>query len=308
MLLPAARREGRELCIGSVHGDEGKSLKICVSGEKAGIWKDFASDQAGDLLDLWAAARGCDMREAMKQARAYLGIADELPHGKPAPRVYTRPERPKDVAKPVGRVREYLCSERLLTLDTLRAYKVAADSRDEWIVFPFIRDGELLNVKRIALARPDGKKQVRQEKDAEPCLFGWQAIPPGAREVVIAEGEIDAMTFWQMGFPALSAWSGAGNHQWVENDREHLERFDTITIAYDRDEAGELGAQAVVDLLGRERCRILRLPYKDANQCLQEGLGQAEFGEIMLTAESFDPAALRKVQIDPAWLVEEPSA
>ncbi|QBI77608.1 putative replication helicase, partial [Pseudomonas phage vB_Pae_CF67a] len=57
---------------------------------------------------------------------------------------------------------------------------------------------------------PGGKKKITTSSDTEPCLFGWQAIPDGIREVTITEGEIDAMTAWQYGRPALSVPFGGG--------------------------------------------------------------------------------------------------
>lgn len=44
--------------ISDTAGESGKSLKVCIGGDKAGLWKDFATEQSGDLIDLWAACRG----------------------------------------------------------------------------------------------------------------------------------------------------------------------------------------------------------------------------------------------------------
>lgn len=289
-LLPNGAREGREWCVGSVNGEEGKSLKVCIAGDKAGMWKDFAGDKGGDLIDLWAATRGLSIADAIKEAKDYLGIHEPAFAG-PAKRDYRRPERPA-AKRPKGRVLEYLHS-RGLTDETIAAYRVAANEADDEIVFPFLRAGELVNVKYLKLDRPNGKKQVRQEKDCEPCLFGWQALSDNARSIVICEGEIDAMSWWQMGFPALSAWSGAGNVQWVENEWERLARFDTIYLSFDMDEAGEKGAAQLVERLGRARCRLVRLPAKDANEALTQGFDRHCFRDFIDTAASLDPKELR---------------
>ena len=50
-LFPNGRREGQEWRVASVNGDKGKSLGIHLSGNKAGIWSDFATGESGDLLD-----------------------------------------------------------------------------------------------------------------------------------------------------------------------------------------------------------------------------------------------------------------
>jgi len=289
-LLPGGKREGREYVSGSTGGDAGKSLKVCLSGDKAGIWSDFATGEGGDLLDLWAATRSISVADALRESRDYLGIAPPAFAGS-KPREYRKPDRPP-VTRPKLRVLEYLRG-RGLTDETIAAFRVAASPDDDEIVFPFLRGGELVNVKYLKLERPNGKKVVRQEKDAEPCLFGWQAIPDRARSIVLTEGEIDAMTWHQMGFPALSAWSGAGNLQWVENEWDRLARFDRIYVAFDADEAGEAGANAVVARIGRARCRLVTTPYKDANECLQNGLDRACFRDMIDAARSLDPKELR---------------
>lgn len=289
-LLPEGKRVGREWCVGSVHGEAGESLKINITGDKAGTWKDFAGSDGGDALDIWAAAHGIGIADAMREARDYLGVATPAFAGSPR-REYRKPDKPK-AGKPKAKVLDYLHS-RGFTDETIAAFKVAANDADDEIIFPYLHGTELVNAKYLKLERPGGKKQMRQEKDAEPCLFGWQAVPDRARSIVLTEGEFDAMTWSQQGFPALSVWSGAGNMQWVENEWERLARFDRIYIALDADQAGIDGVAAIVERLGRVRCRIVTTPYKDANECLKQGLDRVCFREIIDAAKSLDPKELR---------------
>lgn len=74
-LLPAGRREGGEWKAGGIDGAPGRSLSVCLRGAKVGVWRDFATDEGGDLLDLVAAVRcGGDLRAAIAWARRYLGL------------------------------------------------------------------------------------------------------------------------------------------------------------------------------------------------------------------------------------------
>jgi twinkle protein len=294
MLLPRGRREAREWVAGSIGGEEGKSLKVCIAGEKAGVWRDFAGDDGGDLLDLWAATKGISVADAIREAREYLGVATPMFAGS-RPKSYRRPERPK-ATRPRDAVLDYLHA-RGMSDDTISAFRVAGSEDGTEIIFPFVRAGELLNIKYLKLERPDGKKQVRQEKDAEPCLFGWQAVPDRARSIVLCEGELDAMTWWQMGFPALSVWSGAGNLQWVENEWERLAQFDRIYVAFDNDDAGRSGAMATLERLGRARCRMVTTVHKDANECLMRGLDRDCFRDMIDAAQSMDPKELRSASL-----------
>ena len=287
-LLPQGKKAAGEWKAGSVSGEPGGSLSVRLSGAKAGVWRDFAAEQGGDLLDLWAAVRGCSIGEAMAEAKSYLGIKDAMPE-RPQ-KAFTRPAKPK-TAMPVSVVRQWL-NDRGIADTTIEAFKVREVQRngETWALFPYLRDGVYINGK---YRNPADKKGMGQEKDAEPCLFGWDLIDPKARSVVITEGEIDAMTVWQCGIPALSVNAGSGNHQWIENDWDRLQRFSEIVISFDHDEAGDKGAKEVMKRLGLERCKRMAMPAKDANQWLQEGGSPEQFKEAVKTAKSQDPEELK---------------
>jgi twinkle protein len=286
-LLPAGRKLSGEWKAGSTAGEAGQSLGVRLTGVKAGMWRDFAADEGGDLLDLWARCRGMSTAEAMRDAAAYLGIRESMP---PRERkAFKRPARP-DCRTARGAVLEWL-SGRGLTDATIAAFKVGEVERDgkTFAVLPFIRAGELINAKTRNIAE---KRDMRQETGAEPCLFGWHLIEPRQRTVAITEGEIDAMTLHQVGIPSLSVNAGAGNHGWIESDWERLERFSEIFLCFDDDEAGRKGAAEVAQRLGIERCRIVTFGAKDANQWLIDGAEPADFLDALHRAKALDPDEL----------------
>lgn len=55
------------------------SFYIHMDGEKAGRWKDHATGDYGDILDLIKLSLGCDDRGALREARAYLGMQTASP-------------------------------------------------------------------------------------------------------------------------------------------------------------------------------------------------------------------------------------
>lgn len=59
-LFPNGRQLKREFQIGSLQGEKGQSLKVSMSGDKAGLWQDFESGHGGDIFNLWAAVHGLD--------------------------------------------------------------------------------------------------------------------------------------------------------------------------------------------------------------------------------------------------------
>ncbi len=288
MLLPNGKRQGQEWCVGSTQGEAGESLKVRLTGPKAGVWRDFAADQGGDLLDLWAAVRGLSIGEAIQEAKAHLGIREPNFEGH-REKSFRRPEKPR-CAKPTGPVLDWLMDERGLSLEAINAYRLAEKGRE--VVFPYLRDGQLVSAKYRSI---DDKKRMRIEKDCEPCLFGWQAIPPNAREVVICEGELDAVAWFQLGHPALSVPNGAQGHTWIEYEFEHLERFDTIFISFDNDEPGRKGVAEVIDRLGRERCRVIEIPdpWKDANDLVKSHFDALRIKPLFDKARTLDPEELK---------------
>jgi twinkle protein len=291
MLLPNGKRQGPEWVVGSTGGEAGESLKVRILGNKAGIWRDFSAAVGGDLIDLWAVTRGLSLKEAFEAARDYLGIVE--PKMTTPKRAYTRPPRPP-VTKPVGRVLSYLTNERKLSIETIKAFKVGATKDDDAIIFPFLRDGELINTKHLALERDaNGKKKTWQAADAEPCLFGWELVREDVKAVLIVEGEIDAMSLYQYGFDALSVNQGAGNHQWIDSDFDRLERFQEIFLWFDNDDPGQKGAREVASRLGLDRCRIVDFRLKDANEALQQGVTLEEIAEAIAAAKRIEPADLR---------------
>lgn len=297
-LFPNGKRVGNEWLVGSVAGEPGESLKVCLTGDKIGIFCDFATGDKGDLLDLWRLKRNASLLEAMKEVEGWLGIAI------PSFAAY----KPKNHAKPraakIGSLSlqspamNYLMAERKLTSETLAIFRVGEMGKE--IIFPYYRDNELINVKYLSLDRPNGKKKIRAEANCEPCLFGWHAISPNAREVTICEGEIDAMTLHQYGIPALSVPFGGGKgakQQWIEYEYDRLQMFDKIYLCFDNDPEGQVAVEELIGRLGRHRCFVVELPHKDANACLMAGMIQTEIQTCFAQAKSVDPIELKSAAL-----------
>lgn len=294
-LLPGGKKQSGEWKCGDIGGGSGQSLGVRLSGAKAGIWSDFASGEGGDLLDLWMAVRGCALPQAITEAEDFLGVKDYS--AKVLPKQTYKPAHRPECTKPVGRVKQWLL-DRGIGEAAISAYRVAASredgiaglKEDQYVIFPFLRDGKLINFKARNI---DNKKDQRISGGAEPALFGWQAIPDNARTVCICEGEPDALVLWQYGIPALSVQSGVSNLSWVDTEYANLERFSEIYLCMDGDDAGIEGAAKLVERLGRERCKVVKLPYKDANDCLKAGVTAEEIKACFAEAKTQDPEVLR---------------
>jgi twinkle protein len=288
-LLPGGVVNGAEYCVGGLDGTKGQSLRVHMSGGKAGVWSDFSTGEAGgDLVDLWMAARHHSLIETMDEIRAWLGV--ERPKFVAPKKEYQAPIRPERMRKVYTTPVQVYLESRGMTSATIDAFRVAADG--DRVLFPFI---DAMGATRMIKFRDinDKKRQGPTSAGQMPILFGWQTIDQNTREVWITEGEFDAMAGYQLGAPCLSVPFGGGKgakQQWIENEYDHLDRFETIILALDMDEEGEAAAREIAERLGQHRCLRVTLPHKDMNECLLEG---ADIAAIRKTAKAFDPEELR---------------
>ena len=295
-LLPGGRRKQFDWVAGSVSGEKGDSLKVRINGEKVGVWSDFATGESGgDMLDLWCATRGVNLRTAMAEASSLLGLAMDGEDSRPR-REWRKPPKPK-----CERVRETSVAmawlkARGFTEQTVEDYRLAETAERE-IVFPYLRcDGSFANAKYRGLP-----KRFRQESGAEPCLFGWHVIEshyPNSRRVTICEGECDCLALHQIGIPALSVPNGGGGghkQDWIDADYDELQRFDVVYLCLDADEPGRQATEEIMRRMGVERCRIVDLPHqhKDANEWLLAGMTKEDFERRLAKARTRDPDDLK---------------
>ncbi len=267
-LLPNGKRNGKHWEVGSVDGEKGQSCKVYLDGNG---YYDFSTSEGGDYIALWQTVKACDFALAIDQCKAWLGI-----HEPERKKTYKPAVKPKSIRNATSNVLDYL-KGRALSEDTINDFKVVEDSQNgkPAIFFPYIVGGELIHYKILGVERQNGKKQIRASQGTEPCLFGWQTIPPELKTIIICEGEIDAMSFYEYGLYALSVPFGGGDgakQDWIECEYGRMARFEEIYIAMDSDEPGQIAAIEIANRLGVDRCRIVKLPKKDANECLNSGV------------------------------------
>lgn len=298
-LLPGGRREGRYWRAGSVAGEPGQSLRVCLDGQKAGVWNDFAQDgQGGDLLALWQQCRGISFVDTLKEAKAFAGVVDDISSLYCPGKVKKRKQIPKpQCTKPKDQILQWF-EKRGIFQKSLDAYRVG--QQDMTIVFPYISptgDLELVKYRDLGAEKVNGKKKIWSNVDPDYHLWGWHAIDDNTRQIVICEGEIDALTWHQQRIPALSVPQGGGDGAkqtaWLENDYDRLERFEIIYVSMDMDGPGQAAIPPIVTRLGIERCRIVDLgENKDANEAHNNG---ELLHRYLDAAKGVDPKELKKL-------------
>lgn len=174
--------------------------------------------------------------------------------------------------------------KRGISDDTIDRFSIGYNPQ-KGISFPYYRDGKLVNVKYRTF-----DKKFSIEEGAEPILFGRDLITES--ELNIVEGEMDVMAMWEYGIQAVSVPMGAGNHQWVDNEWDFLDTFDTVYLCLDQDEAGQKATMELANRIGLWKCKVVKLPHKDANECLICGVDKVTINTCFLEAKEFKPDTL----------------
>ena len=103
-------------------------------------------------------------------------------------KVYSLPS--ENVLQPLsGRGKEFLNS-RGITDDVIQSNNIKSSSDGSKIVFPYYREGKLINYKTRGI---DGK-HFTQAKDAEAIVYNYDSLV-GSKDIVISEGEIDSLSW-----------------------------------------------------------------------------------------------------------------
>jgi len=297
--FPDAKKRGNNYEMGDLDGNKGSSCGVFRA--KGGVYlaKDSATGECIPILSL-IARKHLNWKEAFVEARRICGLHDL----KPAV-VVERPAVVKDSSTALGPMRgteamKYLSQERGLSEAVLQKYGIRSHKRyssvneDFWAARFYDADGNYVMLKSTGVLRNNGKKDIWSTK-AWHTLWGWDNVQDNDRSILIAEGEIDAMSWDQMdvGMPCLSVPSGVSNLGWIDNDYEALSRFENIYISMDNDEAGQRAAKEIAKRLGLQRCRTVQYPsdVNDANDLLRKH--PADAPALVKAAESNDPPTLR---------------
>jgi twinkle protein len=251
--------------------------KFSMNAE-TGLWQCFHMNRCGKKGGLNALKRELGDKVDFEPARHIYQAAKKS---------YTKPTA-KSFSSPTDALYEWFARRKIKRSTVDRFGVMRSDGGD--IAFPYTVNGELLNVKYRSMT----EKKFRQEKNAEKTLFGHDLITDKS-QLVIVEGECDAMAAWAYGIEAVSLPSGIANSDWIESEWAWLEQFDRILIAVDMDEAGRKGLREIAERLGTWRCFEVVLPAKDLNDCLIQGVPTVDVLLAFDGARDFRPEELATI-------------
>jgi twinkle protein len=190
-------------------------------------------------------------------------------------------------ALPVRGISEETCSKW--------GYKIGKDKHGKTVqIASYIKDGH------IVAQKVRGKdKSFTILGDAKGMgLYGQHLWRDGGKRVVVSEGELDALSISQVQnnkWAVVSLPTGAqsakkvlaANISWLEN-------FEEIVLMFDNDEAGNLAVEECSPLFTPGKCKVARLPLKDANEMLVAGRGD-EIIQAIWGAKTYRPDAVLSV-------------
>ena len=261
--FPNGKISGNDFVMGDVNGNSGSSLKVCLVGGKRGCWKDFATDEGGTAIALFAANFKLNIKTDLALVLSKIEtILEKIGKQSAMP----LPVQPK-VNHALKKVAEW---------DYLYA-----DGKYCWTI---IRFEDAIGCKSI---RPYNR--YTQEYGAHPCPRPLYNLPGIAKSevVIIVEGEKCAQALIEEGYCATTAMGGA-NTQSGKTNWSPL-KGKVILVWPDNDEPGKkyaLNCAVAALSAGAKSCDILSIP---------EGLSEGwDVADALMESSAFDVDAFIK--------------
>ena len=130
---------------------------------------------------------------------------------------------------------------------------------------------------------------------SDALLFGQNIFAPNGKYITITEGEVDAMSSYELlgsKWACVSIKTGAGSAlRDCKKAFEYLDSFDQIVISFDMDKDGRKASEQVAQLFSPNKCKIMHMEHKDANEFLQLNKRE-EFTRAWWNAQPYTPAGI----------------
>lgn len=229
----------------------------CVSPLRAGannptsfvvyddFWYDFGQAKGGDVIDLLAEIKhGKDKGAAIRELAAWTGIENaSINDGWSA---YTQ-----DLCNRIAHYQTRLTQEdydylhkRGLTDNTISTLRFGRDY-DGRLVIPYFKNGYVAYYCTRAMPgcnfAESKYRKMRIDDYNEHIVWGLDSLSRMGDTLVIAEGIFDAISFWQEGYPVLSAVTGFFSHDQLTSLLQAAKMFKRVFIVYDNDKVSHAG-------------------------------------------------------------------
>lgn len=248
------------------------------------FWFDFGDSRGGDVIDLLAEVKyHGDRGRAIRELATMTGVTDNNP----------RPdgwvEYTQNLCNQIAYWQSQLTSDdydylysRGLTDETIRDLKIGRTS-DGRLSIPYMKNGYVAYYCTRHLpggAYPESKYRKQKRDDYnEHIPWGLQTINRSDETLVIAEGAFDAISFYQDGYPVISAITGFFSKSQIPTVISIARKFKRVFIVYDDDSAtSNAGARFTLrmsELLTKHRIPFIvgtvPKPYHDISEYYASG-------------------------------------
>ena len=217
------------------------------------------------------------------------------------------PMRTESVMKTVGTLGAL--SERSISKDTAQKYntdvKVNGNMNTHHIYKYFDEGGNNIANK---VRDVQTKNMWTEGSMTDAGLFGQNIFAPKGKYITITEGEVDAMSAYELlgsKWACVSIKTGAGSAlRDCKKAFEYLDSYDQIVISFDMDKQGREAAEKVAQLFAPNKCKVMHMEHKDANEYLKMNKRE-EFSRAWWNAQPYTPAGIVNLKDLKTSLFEE---
>lgn len=208
--------------------------------------------------------------------------------------VYMDEETVKDLKPEAGVLPSDGIPDRKLTADTCKKFGVKVIVKAGGIaqhIYPYYdKTGHIVAQKVRTVS---GKQFHCLGSMKSATLFGQNIFPAKGSYITVTEGELDAMSVFQMQgskYPVVSIKDGCTAVKNIKDNYEYLDSFDKIVLCFDGDEAGRKAVQKIAAVLPPKKVLIVKMPedMKDASEFLKANKVE-EFKNLWWKAEEYKP-------------------
>lgn len=182
-------------------------------------------------------------------------------------------------------------NSRGISLDAAQKYGVRVSTSQttgevDAHYYPYTKNGAVVGYKKRNL--PKDFRGVGDVKD--PTLFGQHLCGNGGKFLVIVEGELDTLAAYDMfrmkgkKYRVVGLPTGA-NAKAIKSNIEWIEKFETVVLALDQDEAGQKAKDIISNLISNGKVKVASYSEKDPNEMLVKGKIEEFYSSIMNATE-----------------------
>lgn len=271
-------RKSGDRCVSPLRAGATNPTSFCVRDDR---WFDFGSGQWGDVIDLVAEVKyNGDKGKAIKELARNAGLDATDADGWWD---YTN-----TLNNQIAFYQQKLTQEdfdylhgRGLRDETIAALRIGRNHEGR-LVIPYIKNGYAAYYCTRAMPGcrfPESKyRKMHTDTHNVNIVWGWDSILRGGDTLVIAEGVFDAISFWQEGYPVLSAVTGFFSGKQIADVISAARQFKRVFFVYDNDKvshAGDKFAEKMARILLKERIPFVvgHVPdeYKDVSEYYEAG-------------------------------------